>query len=125
MADITTKGPIFDGQAVKVIGQYIQAATEEVADEGVDLVRQRLGSVLKRPTGFYRSRITTDRASKDRVIVTDGGVVYGPWLEGTGSRNSTSRFKGYRTFRQTVQALDARAEALAEASLSPYMRRLS
>jgi hypothetical protein len=43
--------------------------------------------VLQHPTGYYQSKITVERAGTG-YRVTDQGVVYGPWLEGTGSRNA-------------------------------------
>jgi hypothetical protein len=72
------------------------------------MVRSRLGEVLQNPTGYYESRITSE-VSALGARVTDGGVIYGPWLEGVGSRNQTTRFKGYATFRKTRQELEYKA----------------
>jgi len=38
-------------------------------------------------------------------VISDSGVVYGPWLEGVGSRNQATRFKGYAIFRRTRDKL--------------------
>jgi hypothetical protein len=49
--------------------------------------------------------------------VWDGGwagPVYGPWLEGVGSRNATTRFKGYRAFRKAANALERHIEDLGD-----------
>jgi hypothetical protein len=59
------------------------------------------------------------------TAVTDSGVIYGPWLEGTGSRNRTTRFKGYATFRKAAQELDRRAFRIAAAMLDRYVRRMN
>jgi hypothetical protein len=51
--------------------------------------------------------------------------VYGPWLEGVGSRNNTTRFKGYHAFRNAAQALQQRFEGMGERLLSRnVIRRL-
>jgi len=52
-------------------------------------------------------------------LITDGGVVYGPWLEGISSRNMTTRFKGYMTFRKTSQELEKKSREV----FNKYLRR--
>lgn len=59
----------------------------------------------KGSTGHYRQNIH-GRVQHLTGRIDDGGVVYGPWLEGTGSRNASTRFKGYRSFRRTAQWLN-------------------
>ncbi len=89
---VTTTGPMFDGRAVRAINRLGADAVEVVADQGVTDVKQFLDSVLQNPTGFYVSRIQTERKTDDHRLVTDGGwpVLYGPWLAGGSSRNATS-----------------------------------
>ncbi len=88
------------------------------------MVLERLGHVLRHPTGYYESQVRTEMRSDSEAFVTDGGVVYGPWLEGTGSRNETTRFKGYRTFRTIAQELDARATELVEPDVQRAVREM-
>ena len=102
---VTTTGPMFDGRAVVALDRMEADMTRKLADQGVTDVRQLLGSVLRNPTGFYQSRIQTERKTDDRYLVTDSQVVYGPWLAGVGSRNKTSRFKGYAHWRRVAQQL--------------------
>lgn len=122
MADIRIEahGPLFvPGLPEAAVRAGVREAEEDLAEKGAEMVRVNLDGVLKHPTGHYRSSV---RAEGDRV--TDNGVVYGPWLEGVGSRNRTTRFKGYFTFRRTTQELEARAGQIAEAALEPHLRRL-
>jgi hypothetical protein len=107
------KGPLFDGRLERAIDKGLQDGLEDVAQRGVDLVRQRLHGVLRHPTGHYESRVQTERAGAD-LAVTDGGIVYGPWLEGVSERNRTTRFKGYATFRRTTGELDRQAGSIVE-----------
>ena len=121
---VRATGPVFNGQARAAITGFITEAEDVVAGEGVNRIKQHLGQVLRNPTGFYESQITSDRQRDDRVV-HDRGVVYGPWLEGVSSRNQTTRFKGYRTFRQVTQKLQDDAHNIAERQVLPkYLRRM-
>jgi hypothetical protein len=120
---VTQRGPIFDGRARAAVDAYQDDAKRQVAQEGVNEVHVTLGAVLRNPTGYYESQIVTDRQS-EVWTVTDGGVVYGPWLEGVSSRNNSTRFKGYATFRRVAQRLNNRAGSLAEQVLPKYLRRM-
>lgn len=120
---VRTSGPIFNGQAEAAVRDFITEAEEEIAQEGADMVHLVLGQVLRHPTGYYESRVHSERNRGDSVV-TDGGVIYGPWLEGTGSRNRTTRFKGYGTFRRVRAKLQRQAGRTAERVLPPYIRRM-
>ena len=121
--DVDRNGPIFDGRASVAMTQFVRAAEDEIAQVGVNMVREQLGRVLQHPTGYYESQIQTDRSSGG-TAVTDGGVIYGPWLEGVGSRNQTTRFKGYFTFRKIGQRVDRQAQYVAERVLPRYLGRI-
>lgn len=110
---VTVTGPLFDGTADQVLTAAIEAGSVELAQAGVDAVHSRLRSVLRRPTGRYESRVVADLSTPTNPRITDGGIVYGPWLEGTSGRNTRSRFRGYRTFRLVAQDLEGKAAAIA------------
>ena len=117
-------GPLFSGATHRAIGRGLEDATEDVGDRGVLLVRQRLSQVLREPTGYYESRIDS-LAVPDGAEITDGGVIYGPWLEGVGSMNQSTRFKGYHTFREIGQQLDAQAGPIADAAIGKALGGVS
>lgn len=109
---VTFKGPVFDGRAVAIAEVMCEEFDRQIGRAGVELVQHMLDNVLQHPTGYYRSQIQTDRADGDTVI-TDGGVVYGPWLEGVGSRNyPVTKFEGYHTFQKAYPLLAKQAEAI-------------
>lgn len=96
----------------------------DLGSAGVELVRNQLDQSLQNPTGFYRSRIMFTRNTKG-ATVTDDGVIYGPWLEGTGSRNKTTKFKGYASFRKATQQLNQSASMLIQRTVDRYVRQLN
>lgn len=108
MSDVTIfeTGPLFDGALAAALKQGIHEAQVAVAELGQREVRSRLRSVLRHPTGYYSSRVRAEVGASD-PRVTDSRVIYGNWLEGTGSRNKTTRFKGYATFRKVTQRLNS------------------
>lgn len=119
-ARLTKRGPLFDGRTAAALHAYRDEISLRIAEEGEKLIRQRLHQVLKHPTGYYESRISVDRAG-DGYRVSDGGVIYGPWLEGVGSRNSpVTKFPGYATFRRTKPLVDQRARQIAVQLLARY-----
>jgi hypothetical protein len=69
--------------------------------------------------------VFTDRVTPDLSTISDHGVIYGPWLEGTSSRNQSTRFKGYQTFRRTWQALGRRVRPIATPILARFIGRMN
>lgn len=119
-ASMARKGPLFTGKTAAALTAYADQVSYKVATYAEDQVRQRLQQVLQHPTGYYQSRITVDRAGGG-YQVSDGGVIYGPWLEGTGSRNyPVTRFRGYSTFRRTRALVDRKAPQIAVELLARY-----
>jgi hypothetical protein len=125
MTDVHYSGPIFDGRAEADLSRMTTAIKDAISQEGTDLIHVWLGMHLKHPTGYYESQIVTDTSQSDYVI-NDSGVVYGPWLEGIGSRNVTTRFKGYKTFRTVTQDLnDNLAEPIAQEICDKYVAEMN
>jgi len=118
------RGPLFDGTAEVVISDLCKEIEKDVAREGVNVVRTRLGQVLKKQTPFYITKIE-DVPHAGHMKVTGESVIYHWWLEGKGSRNfPVTRFKGYRTFEISTELLRARAEGIANKTAEPFMRKL-
>ncbi|MFJ8146558.1 hypothetical protein ACIQ6R_16025 [Streptomyces sp. NPDC096048] len=117
-------GPWATGRAGRALHDYADDVEYQVAIEGERMVHQRLRQVLRQPTGYYQSKISVDRTSTGRYQVHDQRVIYGPWLEGTGSRNSpVTIFPGYFTFRRTKPLLDRKAPQIARDLLARYRSR--
>lgn len=120
---ITTTGPVFTGQVRRDLRDELGDIKKDVADDGERMVEQRLGSVLKNPTGFYQSQIRTEQFTRDGdQMITDGGVVYGPWLE-SGAYSPPRRFRGYQTFRRVRDRLQKDAVVTARERIGRLIGR--
>jgi hypothetical protein len=116
-------GPLIDGRVENAVDQGLKEAQVQVARQGVDEVRTSLYRVVNHGTGNYGRHLQVDRTMSD-PRVTDGGIVYGPWLAGTGGRNHKSRFKGYHHWRIAVQRLERVAGDIAAHVIDQYLGRL-
>ena len=113
------------GPLVPEGAERLHRAIERGVHDLVELGEERLAEMLRpRPAGVYLS-VTEARPGQYSTgnyrrnvhgtsrnlhgLLTDGGVVYGPWLEGVSSRNATTRFKGYASFRRTAQYMEKEA----------------
>ena len=136
---MTTKveltGPIFENphpELQKVTRRFLQHIGE--------LGEQRLDETLRpRPsgvylsvsearvpsTGNYRRNVSGTVTPNLQGIITDGNVIYGPWLEGISSRNQSTRFKGYATFRKTGQWLNKQIPKEAEKLKKAIAQRMN
>jgi hypothetical protein len=124
MAEVIRIGPLFDGRARVAVHEALNEIKAAVAKRTYDLVQVRLETVLQNPTGYYQSRIRISPAP-DGLSVNDDQVIYGPWLEGTSSRNKTTRFKGYHTFRTVTQQVQREVPVITERVLATYLWRMN
>ena len=129
-------GPLFE-KGTKII----KGMTEQFAQRLMELGEQRLDIVLrpkpppgvykttaeaqkgKASTGHYRRNVMGKRQGLEAVI-TDGGVVYGPWLE-SGKGRPGRRFKGYHAFRQTGEWLKKQMKSEAKDYTKRYVKKLN
>jgi len=120
--DVELKGPLFTNAPAKVqeeIGHGMQRAVEAGEQRLDEMLRPRPAGVylaVQGPAGSkgnYRHNVQGKVESNLHALITDNGVCYGPWLEGVGSRNETTRFKGYNSFRRTAQWLQDRIADIA------------
>ena len=137
---VDVSGPVFDGRAEAAAHAFAHHVEEELGDLGVTMIRAYLPTqyqYLSNPAslgfhgnrnhfipGYYQSVIHKLDAG-DSVLIHDTPCVYGPWLEGVGSRNATTRFKGYHTFRVIAQLLQGIAVEVAYSELPPYIEEMN
>ncbi len=121
----TLSGPFFNSNPASVARDNLADAAEQMARESEERVLAVLSNELKHPTGYYESRVTTDRIMSTAYEIHDSDVIYGPWLEGTGSRNAETRFKGYAAFRRAAQAMENRAVDIVQNAAQQIVKELS
>jgi hypothetical protein len=120
--EITFRGPLFDGRAERAMQKAADDAREDIAQFGEEHALALMGASFRRPTGYYESRVETTRVAADVSLVHDNGVVYGPWLEGVGSRNrARPGFPGYHHWRQTKTLVAARGPVIAERAVQRHL----
>lgn len=95
------------GRADREVDQWMDDVMDTVATKGLAELHKWMDTYFRNPTPYYETQVTWDRVGADRII-HDRGIVYGPWLDGSGSRNRTSRFKGYAHWRNTRNYLQDR-----------------
>lgn len=121
----TVKGPLTDGRAERAVEDYRQDLEKVIARRAAALVVRILKQRIKDPTPYYWNQIRALPVGGHWEVV-DGNVIYGPWLEGVGSRNApVTRFKGYHAFKLAGQALDAQAGAIGGNHLRLYIPRMN
>lgn len=124
-------GPMFDGLGPQIMAAYCEDVRQTEADEIQRMVLFHLSLVIKVNHGVYMGAIHQE-ASGDEITVTDRWIVYGPWLEGVGSRVGPrgsghwplTRFPGYHTFRIVFEEYNKIALERAEEILPPYVAML-
>ncbi len=123
LLDVSTqsRGPIFDGRAQAVANAYVNRLERQLAEEGLNILREEMRAVFRHPTGYYESRCVVVDGRK----IWDSRVVYGPWLAGVGSRNfPVTRFKGYDHWIKTRRRLNERKQGIGERLLRRYTGRM-
>lgn len=105
---------------VIAVGPFFSPAADAIIEKGCDEIERKVATAaharleilmrafFRNPRPWYWTQVR-HQPRADYWVVTDGGIVYGPWLEGTGSRNKETRFKGYRHWRTTTQSMNHEA----------------
>lgn len=129
MSQVILKGPIFTQGTQVVLDAACRDIERDVTAETRRLVKLygqiRFRYEHSRPPGRWQDAIRSE-ARAGYHVVTDGGIIYGHWLNGTGSRNLTTRFKGYFMWRKAFQAMErSGARAIAEPIIARAVRFLN
>lgn len=109
----------------RVLRRWGEDTEQEGAEFALRHVQRTYATHFQNPTGYYQSLVYIRNDAGHPLVSDDGRVAYGPWLEGVGSRNNTTRFKGYHAFRNAAIALDRRLHSIGERLLDRrYLRDL-
>lgn len=123
---MTVSGPFFDTRLERGMHDMVETVSRDVAKSGDLDVHAHEHIFFRNPTGNYEAHIRTDKIADGTFRVWDGGtIVYGPWLEGVGSRNKTTHFKGYFIMRLVTQGLSGRAKGIADSTIARMIARIN
>lgn len=114
---VETSGPIFDGSAAVIAGEFADHVAREVAGFAGNRVVGEMQAHFRHPRPHYWTLITvTHDGGSQYTVESQPHIVYEHWLNGTGSRNPRSRFQGYPHWKL--------ARASAHAAVLPTQQRL-
>lgn len=123
--EIDRRGPLFDGRAGLDVDRMLHDAREQVAQQGLANWQTNLDRSIKHPTPYYETQVNI-AGEADDFVINDRGIVYGPWLEGVGSRNfPVTRFKGYASLRRAFALLETQAEALVRRVVARFVEEMN
>jgi hypothetical protein len=123
--EIEATGPLFDGEWQPALDEFVTEAVQEVGGQALANWHTFLDASIQHPTPYYETQLVSELVSPDTDIVSDRGIIYGPWLEGTGSRNATTRFKGYASARKATQELEGQLDRVLAPVVARLTRRLN
>jgi hypothetical protein len=122
--DITPKGPLFNrGQSSEEIDRFIRDGAKAIGDAAVKLSRLKFRAKIQVYTGRFTGRISAI-ITGSLINVDSRNILYGRWLEGIGSRNATTRFKGYHGFRDTRIIIDRNTKDILQPLMDKMIREL-
>lgn len=125
---VATSGPLFTGVAEAELATAVAAVQREVAEYAEFQWQMNMTEDFQHPSEppRYQSHVNILKRETD-LVVNDGypgsGLLYGPWLEGVGSRNATTRFKGYFALRRAANSVQAKTSAIAKPIIDAFIRK--
>jgi len=116
---VILSGPFFESRD-RAMAEITAEIEHDLAQAGHALVKTNLVTFIRMPTPYYWTRTEVrGNPSGPGLSIWDNYIIYGPWLEGVGSRNfPKTRFKGYSSFRIAAGALERRAPGIASNAIS-------
>jgi hypothetical protein len=121
---VHARGPIFDGTSALARRRAIHEGVDDIARHAKTEWLANLDSSIRHQTPYYTTKVTIDEVGYFEERVWDDNVIYGPWLEGVGSRNATTRFKGYASLRRAYQEVDRLAPEIMERAIERRIREI-
>lgn len=126
-AYVVGSGPLFDQTADEVLDEL----RDTIAHRGADWAKEQLEAVpmdkTGRAHGNFQEHLQVVKRNAGWAVPAPmiSGVVWGPWLEGTSKRNTSTRFKGYHLFRDVRRQLqDGKAQEIADTALEEFLPRM-
>ena len=121
---VTMTGPIFSPNVETMTKETIKAIESDLVKAGIKDVREQLYPGHGKLTGDFRRSITGSKRHLNSSIYPKLWVI-GLWLEGVGSRNATTSFKGYGIFAKASEELRGDSDDIAEKRVKALVGKLN
>ena len=136
--NVKVGGPLF--RVAPRAEEVIHRATNGTIRELVEIGESKLAQMLRpRPAGVFLSVAEARKGQashghyrrnlytviKDLHGVISNPVIYSEWLEGVSTRNQTTRFRGYSSFRRVGQELEMQKATIARKNITKAVRELN
>lgn len=114
---VTFHGPLFTGATEQQLKVTTREMEQRVADAFTQQWMSNMNAAFKTQTPYYMTQVVNQEMPGQHVI-HDRGVIYGPWLEGVGSRNSPrTRFPGYHSMARALVTVRTKVQGICEDAL--------
>jgi hypothetical protein len=115
------QGPISSGKMQRDAAAYSHDVADAIADSAKDTWLNNLHGSLRHQTPYYTRHIKKRPLGANRYEIHDSGIVYGHWLEGTGSRNApVTIFPGYHAQERAEAEVNVKRGNIARRILRRY-----
>lgn len=120
--EVIAVGPMTDGRAEGIVADYTDTATRHLAAIAMAKTHEVLNERIQHPTPYYETQVTQEKIGFAHYVNHDRDIVYGPWLEGTGSKNyPVTTFKGYHAFLAGYLQVSFTAEEELDRVLADFL----
>lgn len=118
------RGRISSGEIFSDVENYEHDVASAIAERAEDVWVVNLMESIRNPTPYYWRKIHHYPISPTRYVVDDHDIVYGPWLEGVGSRNApVTIFPGYWSMRRAKEKMQVERGRIGRRILREYRSR--
>lgn len=122
---IKLEGPLFDGEAAKAADEFMAELSFQVALSGQLMIKIEAHGFDKSGRNSGAAADGVELVGQGANYVIRGGIRAGqyswPWLEGISQRNTTTGFKGYKTFSRTRARMRKQVTPFAQAELEKFV----
>lgn len=122
---VKLEGPLFTGEAEKAAAGFLAELSFQVALSGQLMIKIEAHGFDKSGRNSGAAADGVELVGQGANYVIRGGIRAGqyswPWLEGTTQRNTTTKFKGYKTFSRTRGRMRKQVTPFAQAELEKFV----
>lgn len=125
MGNVYYRGRFFASDPNDIIKKHVIKGGEDIAETLLITWYVKLDQRIRVNQYRYLSGLTKTQTGDDTWAVHDNiSFVYGPWLEGKGSQNPRTRFKGYHALENARREVRQQVPEIMERNLAEAVEEL-